>query len=350
VPVPASSSTPPPTPISQPSTSTSSKHHHTSAPPTPPATTPPPSTNDVPAPASAVSCPSGGSTVSSTDELSAALTSAQPGTTIHLADGTYTGNFVTTVSGTSTQPIWLCGDSGAILDGGEIKSGYVLHLNGASHWRLVGFTVRDGQKGVVADNSTGSIIQSLTVTQIGDEGIHLRSASTNDVVLDNTVSHTGLHSKNFGEGIYVGSAHSNWSTYSGGQPDRSDHNVIQGNHVSATAAESLDIKEGTTAGLVIGNEFDGTGGLTGADSWVDVKGNGWLIRDNTGTHSPEDGFQTHSVVDGWGTDNTFENNVANVDGPGYGIHLAPVDDNVVACSNKAVGAAKGLTNISCSSS
>ena len=47
--------------------------------------------------------------------------------------------------------------------------------------------------------------------------------------------------------------------------------------------------------------------LSGADSWVDVKGNGYLIVDNLGPHSPQDGFQTHVIDDmEWGRNNVFD--------------------------------------------
>src|SRR5699024_11419784 len=49
-----------------------------------------------------------------------------------------------------------------------------------------------------------------------------------------------------------------------------------------------------------------------ADSWVDVKGNDWLIEGNTGTASPVDGFQTHEILDGWGTGNVFRGNTADM--------------------------------------
>jgi hypothetical protein len=35
--------------------------------------------------------------------------------------------------------------------------------------------------------------------------------------------------------------------------------------------------------------------MTHADSWLDLKGNGWLVERNTGRDSPEDGMQTHVV-------------------------------------------------------
>ena len=39
----------------------------------------------------------------------------------------------------------------------------------------------------MADGLSDSVIQGLTVSDIGDEGIHLRSQSTSNAVIDNTV-------------------------------------------------------------------------------------------------------------------------------------------------------------------
>ena len=77
-----------------------------------------------------------------------------------------------------------------------------------------------------------------------------------------------------------------------GEPDHRDRNQVLRNEIWATTSESIDIKEGTSGGLIEGNRFDGSG-LSGADSWVDVKGNGYTILGNTiGTNSPKDGYQT----------------------------------------------------------
>ena len=324
------------------SSGTSSHHHKPNPGPVP---TPPPRPV-VPAGSQRVSCPTATTTVHNADELKATLSHPQPGQSIRIADGTYTGKFVGTGSGTAQQPIFLCGDSGAVLDGGGIKAGYALHLDGVSWWRLVGFTVRNGQKGVVADHTQHTVIQGLQVSGIGDEAIHLRTFSSENVVIGNSVSNTGLRRDKFGEGVYVGTAESNWCKLTNCKPDNSDRNVVRDNTIAGTRAESIDIKEGTTSGAIVDNTFDGTA-LAGADSWVDVKGNGWLIEGNTGHKSPQDGFQTHQVVNGWGTGNTFRRNVADVDGPGYGIHLAPIATNKVSCDNKASGAGQGLTNTKC---
>ena len=90
----------------------------------------------------------------------------------------------------------------------------------------------------MADGVSSSVVQGLTVTQIGDEGVHLRTASTGNVVRGLTISHTGLRTVKFGEGIYVGSAKSNWCAISDCGPDRSDHNVLVANTFSETTAET----------------------------------------------------------------------------------------------------------------
>ncbi|MFE3166859.1 nitrous oxide reductase family maturation protein NosD [Streptomyces sp. NPDC059224] len=295
-------------------------------------------------------CPAPTVTVGDAESLAQALDEAQPGDVIQMRDGVYDDRFTAANPGTGSRPIFLCGGPGAVIDAGDVDGGYAFHLDGASHWRLIGFTVRNGQKGVMADHVRSTVIQGLTVENIGDEGIHLRDFSSGNVVTGNTVRDTGRRKETFGEGIYVGSAESNWCTVTDCKPDKSDDNVIMGNHVSATTAESVDIKEGTTGGALLDNTFDGAQ-LSGGhnDSWVDVKGNNWLIRGNVGRHAREDGFQTHRILDGWGTGNVFKGNTAQVDGPGYGFHLAPVENNKVACDNKVSDAAKGLANTACSS-
>jgi hypothetical protein len=299
------------------------------------------------APIPGFGCPPATVTVSTADQLSAALAQAGPGTVIQLANGSYEGNFVAARSGTPLAPVYLCGGPDAVLQSDGIKNGYVLHLDGVSDWRLSGFTVQNGQKGVVVDAGTRNALQNLTVQDIGDEGVHLRSNSTGNVVRGLIVRNTGLHKARYGEGIYVGTAKSNWDSVSGGRPDRSDGNFILGNTISQTTAENVDLKEGTTGGVLAGNRFDGSG-LTAADSWVDVKGNGWLIAGNVGRSTPKDGFQTHVVLDGWGDANLFTANRADLDGgTGVGFYLHRQLSNLVACSN-AVPAGSRLSNRPCS--
>ena len=288
--------------------------------------------------------------VTTADELQRALDEAMPGQVIRLAGGTYAGHFVATAKATADQPIHLCGSRSAVLDGGATDGNYTLHLSEAAYWQVTGLTVTGGQKGVMVDAGVGNRIEGLLVTSVGDEAIHLRSTSTDNVVTGNTVRDTGLRKPKYGEGIYVGSAQSNWCQFSACQPDRSDRNLIEDNDIAGTTAEPVDIKEGTTGGTLRGNHFDG-GAMVKSDSWVDVKGNGWTIEGNTGTHTPADGFQVHQVLDGWGQDNVFIGNTAVVDGGGVGINVAGPrtirESTRVRCDNVAQGAGGGVTNINC---
>lgn len=306
--------------------------------------------------ASADSCPMPTVTVSTETQLSAALAGAQPGDVIHVADGVYDGNWTATADGTSTSPIWLCGSSAAVLTNDGISGGYGLHLNGASWWHLHGFTVTSAQKGVIVDSAEHVTVEALTVHGVGDEGIHLRKNTVDSLVVGNTIHDTGNRREKFGEGVYIGSSDANWGALTGGQPDRSDRNTVSGNVIYDVTAEAVDVKEGTSDGVVSGNSFDGSG-LTeeGADSWVDAKGNGWQITGNIGTDSTGDGFQTHhrnltkSGLGNWGLNNVFEGNVATVNGPGRGfyVHDASTTGNVVRCDNTVTGAALGYSNLAC---
>lgn len=281
--------------------------------------------------------------VSTAAQLKTALTNARPGDTIRLADGTYTGNFKATTPGTSSARITLTGSSRAVLTAG---GGYGLHLNGASYWTVAGLTVTGGQKGIMADAANGVVIDGVTVHGLDMEGVHFRSSSSNGVIRNSRIYDTGNDGRGMGEGIYVGSANT--------LGDRSDNAQILGNVIGPdVGGESVDIKEGTTGARIVGNTFDGRG-LTGAnydDSWVDVKGNGVLVADNTGVNTTNNGFETHSQQSGWGCGTVFRNNHADLTGATGPQRLAINVTNrsgscptTVYASNTATGG-NGLTNI-----
>jgi Right handed beta helix region len=305
----------------------------------------------VPAPPPApVSCEGGPAIeVGDADGLQRALDEAVPGQLIRLADGRYEGHFTASAVATPEAPIRLCGGRGAVLDGGDVDSDYTLHLSGAASWQVQGFTVTGGQKGVMVDGGVGNRIEGLLVTSMGDEAVHLRRTSTDNVVSGNTIRDTGLRKPKFGEGVYVGTAESNWCQISDCRPDRSDRNVVEGNDIAGTTAEAVDVKEGTSGGVVRGNTFDGAA-MVAADSFVDVKGNDWTVEDNAGTSAPEDAFQVHEVVDGWGRGTVFRANSAS-GVPGLLVNVAGPREmreaTTVACDNSATGAEGGLSNVDC---
>jgi hypothetical protein len=288
--------------------------------------------------------------VTNADELSAALKNAKSGDQIHLADGTYAGTFSIEQSGSADHRIVLCGTRKAIIDGGDVKNGYALHIT-ADYWTIQGITITNALKGVMLDGANFNVLDGIDVHNIGHEGVHFRTQSSDNIIQNSEIYDTGKKKEKFGEGVYLGSAVSNWKRYTDGEPDQSDRNNVLNNHIWNTASENIDIKEGTEGGLIEGNTLDGSQ-MSGADSWVDLKGNKYTVRGNSGANSPKDGFQTHVINNmSWGRENVFDSNIAEVNGDGFGfyIHDPDTSDNTVRCNNQVTGAESGFANVDCSS-
>jgi hypothetical protein len=203
----------------------------------------------------------------------------------------------------------------------------------------------------------------VSVHHVDEEAVHFRRSSADSVLRNSTITDTGLVQPGYGEGVYLGSANSNWACHgNSGGIDRSDRVQVLGNRIGPNiAAEPIDVKEGTYEGIIRGNTFDGRGisGQNSADSWVDVKGIGYLIEDNTGTFSSPgtfaNGYETHntsttpSLPNGCG--NTWRNNRSDLGGVGqYAIYVTSVSKcsglpNTVYASNTVTGAVQGLTNV-----
>ncbi|MFB6889043.1 right-handed parallel beta-helix repeat-containing protein [Kitasatospora sp. NPDC056327] len=315
--------------------------------------------------------------VSTAAQLRAALAAAVPGRTIRLAPGEYRGSFVAQRAGTAAEPVTLTGPRTAVLvnDGPSGSapscpaptpgwdSGYGLWLAGAPYWNLTGFTVRDSKKGVVLDGSPHVVIDGLYVHHIEDEGVHFRRSSADGVLRNSVVEYTGRVQPAYGEGVYLGSANSNWGCHGNtGGADRSDRVLVENNRIGPyVTAEGIDVKEGTSGGTIRGNTFDGRGisGENSADSWVDVKGSGYLVEDNRGTFAAPgtfaNGYETHnpattpSFPNGCG--NVWRGNTSDLGGVGaYAIRITSVSacagrPNVVYASNTVTRATAGLTNI-----
>jgi hypothetical protein len=304
--------------------------------------------------------------VGSVAEIRNALASATPGTVIQALDGEYEfkPRLVASASGTADAPITLNGSRRVVFRTKNASGDYGLSITG-DYWRVSGITVAHATKGIVLDGSSGTVLDNVEVFDIGDEAVHFRACSSDGVLRNSFIHDTGRNSPQYGEGVYVGSANSNWSTYEctdhiEGNPegDNTERVLIEDNVFEEVTAEGADLKEGTDSGTLRGNAFrrTGTSGQNSADSAVDAKGNNWLIEansvsetdapwDDDGTERPSefaDGFQAHSVYTGYGTGNTFRGN--SVDGviPGFGVGLYPAAGNIVTCDNNAPGAQQGL--------
>jgi hypothetical protein len=294
------------------------------------------------------------------EQIRAMLADARPGDVIELPDGEYEfrPRLVASADGTADAPITLRGTRNAIIRSKDTGGDYGLSITG-DYWRIEGITVAHASKGIVLDGSVGTVIDGVEVFDIGAEGVHFRSCSADGVLRNSYIHDTGIDKPNFGEGVYVGSANSNWDKYACDDGhDNSERVLIEGNTFRHISAEGADLKEGTDSGTVRNNVFDDVGysGDNSADSAIDAKGNGWLIEGNTvmnGSGEFLDAFQTHSVYEGYGTDNVFTGNTVEGDVPGFGFGLYPALDNIVRCDNDAPTAALGLvgdgeTPIECS--
>jgi hypothetical protein len=288
-------------------------------------------------------------------ELASALAAATPGQTIKLADGTYSGNFVTTASGTASSPIILTGSRQAILASSKIGSGYVLHLTGSDHWQLTGFSVTGAQKGIVLDKSSYDTINGVQVYGVGDEGIHLREGSSYDLVENCYVHNTGLGTAKYGEGIYVGSAVKNWPAFEtatdqyGNKVDASDNDSLLDNTVTNTGAEDIDTKEGTLNGTISGNALSDPGQGAAA---IDVKGNHYTVSSNviSGATTDHGAIEIWELVAGYGEDSTITANKLGSTGSAVGVYVSKgATGDTVSCSNTVIQPSAGLSNVACTS-
>lgn len=346
----------------------------TTPPSTPPTTAPttPPTTPPTSGPPATVP-PSGPVIdVATAAQFTAALTAVRPGQTIRLAPGTYAGAFVGRQAATGSEPITVTGPPTAILtnpdSSGEstcsvpadgFDPGYGFWLYGASYWRLTGFTVAGAKKGIVIDASPHVTVDGVYVHEIGAEGVHFRRSSADGVIQNSRIENTGQTQPEYGEGIYLGSANSNWSCYgTTGGVDASDRVQVLNNRVGPNvAAEHVDVKEGTVGGVIRGNTWNGQGiaGQNSADSWLDVKGSNYLIENNIGTFSAPgvfaNGYETHNPTAGSGCGNVWRNNRSDLGGAGaWAIDVTSTSKcagnlNVVYASNTVTNARSGLTNI-----
>lgn len=269
--------------------------------------------------------------------LTTALSNAAPGDVITLAAGvTFSGVFVASANGTSANPIILQSDSSnkAILEGPGTSANYNLHMTG-DYWIVKNVKITNAKKGIVLDNANYTLIDNVEVYHIGEEAIHYRDGSSFNTLQNSNIYDIGTVNPQFGEGVYVGSDVGKWGSFA----KETDHNVIKNNVIGPNVrAESIDIKEGATGTIVEGNTFDGTGisGANAADSFIDIKGNNSIIRNNIGyrNNNPQinDAFQTNEKSPGWGYNNDIYNNVVDMNNTtGYVINVKAGSAN--ACNN-----------------
>lgn len=263
--------------------------------------------------------------VTNTEELKVALENAKAGDEILLAEGEYIYNgatpkgymFKSSVDGTEDKPIIIRSENSkkpAIISGSSTSENCVLSIQG-DWWEIRDLKITNAQKGIMLDNSNHTKIIGCEVYNIGSEGIHFRDDSSNCLAEDCFVHDTGVVSSGYGEAIYVGSAKDTT-----GYGHECHYNTIRNCKLGPNvAAEHVDIKEYTIGTIVEGCTFDGTGmsGENYSKSFVNVKGNDCIIRNNIGYRNGctaiQRAFEQNNVVEGWGQNTSVYSNQVYMD-------------------------------------
>jgi hypothetical protein len=261
-----------------------------------------------------------------------ALARAQPGDTVHLADGAYMQSIESVRSGTAKSPITIRGGQKAVIYGSSSRIFQIHHsylvldgfqINGQWSRGNTAKSFRDKLLYVIGARPgkgvEGLKIKHMLIQNAGGECIRLRYFARHNEVSHTTVRNCGIYDFRFagggknGEGIYIGTAPE--QTKDGknptAEPDGSAYNYIHHNLIETNGNECVDIKEAAFANLVEhntcrGQSDDKSGGF-------DARGNNNVFRYNLVEHtlgaavrlggdSEEDG--THNDVYG----NTFKNN------------------------------------------
>jgi len=247
-----------------------------------------------------------------TDELKNALENAKAGDEIILAEGEYiySGStekgymFKSSAEGTEEHPIIIRSENPekpAVIIGSSTSSNIAFSILG-DWWEIRDLKITNAQKGIVLDNSNHTKIIGCEVYNIGSEGIHFRDNSSYCLAENCYVHDTGVVSPGYGEAVYVGSAKSTT-----GYGFDCNYNTISSCKLGPNvAAEHVDIKEYTVGTIVENCTFDGIGmsGENSSKSFVNIKGNDCILRNNTGYRNGCEmilrAFEQNDVVEGWG--------------------------------------------------
>lgn len=166
-------------------------------------------------------------TCSSASAIQSALDSAVAGDIISISAGTYTGNFSSSKSGTSSSYITIQGvGATTILTCGSTASGNTALEISGSYWKIKNMSITKASIGVKLDNSDYSTVESVIVSNTGQEGIHFLNGTSYATVKSCTVTDTGNVTTKYGEGIYIGSDYGKWLENGGSYDKACNYNTI----------------------------------------------------------------------------------------------------------------------------
>jgi hypothetical protein len=183
--------------------------------------------------------------------INRAVAQAEPGDVVYVKNGIYNEqvyiegkhggeSYITIQSFPGHSPI-IEGDG---VDGGRNK------ILASTFIKLVGFTIRNLQHGVFVEGSSNIVLANITVYNVGQEGIHIKSNSSFVTLRDSIIHDTGKWKYN-GEGVYIGTSSSQQPKT---PPYDNTHDVLlKGNKIFNTVDECIEAKEGTYNVTIDGN-------------------------------------------------------------------------------------------------
>lgn len=263
--------------------------------------------------------------VTNTEELIQALADAQAGDEIILREGVYQNDewlgewaaFYAQADGTPENHIIIRSEDSehpATISGVTQENKVALKIIG-SYWEIRDLKVCEAQKGIFLQQSEYSVISGCEVYNTGSEAIHIIDNSSYNLVENCYVHDAGTVTPQYGEGIYIGS-----SKNTEGYGYECHSNTVRGCRLGPNiAADHVDIKEYTIGNIVEKCTFDGTGmkGENGGDSFVEIKGNNAIIRNNIGYRNNCEyvlyAFDLNVQLDGWGQNNKIYDNTVYLD-------------------------------------
>jgi hypothetical protein len=266
---------------------------------------------------------------------------ATPGTTVHVAPGTYAGGFKTTTSGTESAPIHYVSDTKWGADivpaansshdmGWENRGAYVtidgFEVNGSNYlggtpWRFGLYS--SGSHSAIVNNNVHNIAQNIVPSSAGGAGIEGDSwyGGTNIDLIGNVVHDIGPGDSFTIQGIYEtasGNVMNNVVYRASGYGIHLWHDA---NHVNIVNNTVFNNDKG---GIVVGGaDFVNT---TGPADYVKVENN--IVYDNKNYGIIEAGAT--------GTHNVYTNNLVYDNGTNFSLQNGLVATNTISADPKFV--------------
>ncbi len=324
--------------------------------------------------------------VSTDEQLTEAInTVGVNGGVILIKNGTYSPLTIKNIKRTGYNPLYLCGETktGVVFKEsneseytpGNTQTGIAVECS--SYVTLHNLSVRNSKKGLYVRSSTNVIASHTTYRLIGEEAVHFGHTTQKSGLYSSNVQYTGLATPEYGEGIYIGNHLSNWTRYpkdcaipNNSGVDGTNNITVQNNTIKNTAAEAVDIKEGSYNNSIVNNNIEGNLSVA-ADRSIVIRSSNNIVKNNTIiTDLPnKDGITVYAPpsntpppADGtrWGTGNIIEgNNITFSTAPefdtndlgiratfdrkqgkaNYGINFL-IYPNLVGCDNTSTGATR----------